>query len=62
MLLPADIFNDFDSSAEAGGGATGLSEARKAQVCTFVVFQDDEKLDDEGHRFEVETYNIPMSA
>lgn len=55
MFLSANVLNDFDCSAEAGCGAAGLSEARKAQIRALIVLEDDEKLDNERDRLEVET-------
>jgi hypothetical protein len=54
MLFSANVFNDLDCSAEAGRGAAGLGEAREAQICAVTVFENDEKLDNENHRLQVE--------
>lgn len=60
MFLSANILNNFDCSTEAGRGAACLGEACEAQICALVVLEDDEKFDNERHRFEIEAYNDPM--
>ena len=50
----ADVLDNIDDLAEAGGGATGLREAREAEVGAASVFEYDEKFNDEGYGLDLE--------
>ena len=49
----ADVFDDIDNFAEAGGGAAGLREACEAEVSAASVFEYDEDFDDEGYGLDL---------
>lgn len=49
----ADIFDNIDHFAEAGGRATSLGESCEAEVGAAPVFKYNEKFDDEGDGFDL---------
>ena len=50
----ADVFDNIDDLAEAGGGATGLREAGEAEVGAASVFEYDKELDNEDYGLDLE--------
>lgn len=58
----ADIVDNLDDFAEARCCATGLCEASEAEVCALAMFEDDEELDDEGHRLNFEVWRNTLLA
>ena len=52
----ADVLDNIDDLAEAGGGATSLREAGEAEIGAASVFEYDEELDNEGYGLDLEVY------
>jgi len=50
----ADVFDNIDDLAEAGGGATGLREACETEIGAASVFEYDEEFDNEGYGLDFE--------
>ena len=49
----ADIFDNINDLAEAGGRATSLGESCEAEVGAASVFEYDEEFDDKGDRLDL---------
>jgi hypothetical protein len=54
---PADVFDNIDDLAEAGGCTARLREARETEVGAATVFENDEEFDDEGYGLDLQIYN-----
>jgi hypothetical protein len=59
---PANVFDNIDDLAEAGGCTACLSEARETEVGAATVFENDEEFDDEGDGLDLQVYTHSRSA